>query len=99
MIEVYVTKFVQLFFQAEDVIRDDLVTGVQTCALPIYREANSHSPRVRLPPDTRRVTVCLAVEKRRDWTLPAIRLRSSGRSEERRVGDDGGSRVSGGICI
>src|SRR5260363_459395 len=23
------------FFQAEDVIRDDLVTGVQTCALPI----------------------------------------------------------------
>src|SRR5258708_12817404 len=27
------------FFQAEDGIRDDLVTGVQTCALPI-----SHSP-------------------------------------------------------
>src|SRR5207244_5190306 len=25
------------FFQAEDGIRDDLVTGVQTCALPIYR--------------------------------------------------------------
>src|SRR5207244_9692962 len=24
-------------FQAEDGIRDDLVTGVQTCALPIYR--------------------------------------------------------------
>src|SRR5207244_4707696 len=24
-----------LFFQAEDGIRDDLVTGVQTCALPI----------------------------------------------------------------
>src|SRR5258708_548052 len=24
------------FFQAEDGIRDDLVTGVQTCALPIY---------------------------------------------------------------
>src|SRR5947208_15893410 len=27
------------FFQAEDGIRDDLVTGVQTCALPIYRGA------------------------------------------------------------
>src|SRR5207244_7202960 len=30
------------FFQAEDGIRDDLVTGVQTCALPIcenYRRA------------------------------------------------------------
>ena len=24
------------FFQAEDGIQDDLVTGVQTCALPIY---------------------------------------------------------------
>src|SRR5947208_8613668 len=26
------------FFQAEDGIRDDLVTGVQTCALPISQE-------------------------------------------------------------
>ena len=26
------------FFQAEDGIRDDLVTGVQTCALPISHE-------------------------------------------------------------
>src|SRR5258708_37438142 len=26
------------FFQAEDGIRDDLVTGVQTCALPIFME-------------------------------------------------------------
>src|SRR5258708_29755479 len=32
------------FFQAEDGIRDDLVTGVQTCALPIY-ERRAH-PRV-----------------------------------------------------
>src|SRR5258708_29541190 len=29
--------FFFFFFQAEDGIRDDLVTGVQTCALPIYR--------------------------------------------------------------
>src|SRR5258708_30182437 len=29
------------FFQAEDGIRDDLVTGVQTCALPISLEALS----------------------------------------------------------
>src|ERR671923_1204844 len=27
----------RFFFQAEDGIRDDLVTGVQTCALPIWR--------------------------------------------------------------
>ena len=26
------------FFQAEDGIRDTSVTGVQTCALPIYRD-------------------------------------------------------------
>src|SRR2546425_13168822 len=29
------------FFQAEDGIRDKLVTGVQTCALPIYRRYQS----------------------------------------------------------
>src|SRR5258708_15211972 len=29
------------FFQAEDGIRDDLVTGVQTCALPISRAVSA----------------------------------------------------------
>ena len=29
--------FCVFFFQAEDGIRDDLVTGVQTCALPILK--------------------------------------------------------------
>ena len=32
----YYSSFSDFFFQAEDGIRDDLVTGVQTCALPIY---------------------------------------------------------------
>src|SRR5438105_9032945 len=34
------------FFQAEDGIRDPLVTGVQTCALPIYEAdwAGGHPP-------------------------------------------------------
>src|SRR5258708_28730825 len=32
------------FFQAEDGIRDDLVTGVQTCALPISRTSRGFSP-------------------------------------------------------
>src|SRR5258708_1825958 len=31
------------FFQAEDGIRDDLVTGVQTCALPIYGKTTTTS--------------------------------------------------------
>src|SRR5687767_231307 len=30
------------FFQAEDGIRDKLVTGVQTCALPIFERSRSH---------------------------------------------------------
>src|SRR5207244_5845870 len=30
-------SYLCFFFQAEDGIRDDLVTGVQTCALPICR--------------------------------------------------------------
>src|SRR5438552_1811345 len=33
----YCCFFFIFFFQAEDGIRDDLVTGVKTCALPIYR--------------------------------------------------------------
>src|SRR5207247_4838016 len=32
-------SFICFFFQAEDGIRDPLVTGVQTCALPIYQRA------------------------------------------------------------
>src|SRR2546425_6236509 len=32
------------FFQAEDGIRDKLVTGVQTCALPIYFSRNGPPP-------------------------------------------------------
>src|SRR5207247_3401813 len=36
------------FFQAEDGIRDPLVTGVQTCALPIYRGLRSPVPARRL---------------------------------------------------
>src|SRR2546421_9240729 len=33
--------FIFFFFQAEDGIRDLIVTGVQTCALPIYRVRRS----------------------------------------------------------
>src|SRR5258708_14484134 len=39
------------FFQAEDGIRDDLVTGVQTCALPIFDLPRHHlGERRRLRP-------------------------------------------------
>src|SRR5258708_27696737 len=35
MVQSNVSQSLFFFFQAEDGIRDDLVTGVQTCALPI----------------------------------------------------------------
>src|SRR5258708_29242890 len=53
--------FFFFFFQAEDGIRDDLVTGVQTCALPISRIVTMDFGmcliRVgdeQVPPDSRR---------------------------------------------
>src|SRR5215216_5569151 len=45
---IYVEYTMLFFFQAEDGIRDDLVTGVQTCALPI-----SHRHAERLPAQRR----------------------------------------------
>src|SRR2546422_4736903 len=39
------SRLLFFFFQAEDGIRDVAVTGVQTCALPIYLEARV-SPEV-----------------------------------------------------
>src|SRR2546425_9474290 len=36
MVELKSTFYIFFFFQAEDGIRDKLVTGVQTCALPIW---------------------------------------------------------------
>src|SRR5258708_9880535 len=41
------------FFQAEDGIRDDLVTGVQTCALPIWPAQVTEA----LPPRTAQVRI------------------------------------------
>src|SRR5258708_7851930 len=43
------TQFLIFFFQAEDGIRDDLVTGVQTCALPISSATETSIPGVHMP--------------------------------------------------
>src|SRR3990170_7515200 len=51
------------FFQAEDGIRDDLVTGVQTCALPIY--PLPRRPRSRPPCPLRRRPLSPRSEERR----------------------------------
>src|SRR5438552_19158302 len=72
--------WVVFFFQAEDGIRDDLVTGVQTCALPICRRAPP-APRSGSP----------ATRGRSDPPSPA---RPRARSEERRVGKECRARWS-----
>src|SRR3712207_8056907 len=88
------------FFQAEDGIRDIGVTGVQTCALPIWpkrvvqpAERGGHAPPcgrpLRLEAEGERR------DGRGDWTLPALCgwiEQRFGRSEERRVGEEGRSR-------
>src|SRR6185437_16666538 len=63
-------------FQAEDGIRGKLVTGVQTCALPI--SAHRAEPMPFCP--------------MRRPTLTAGIVRTYGRSEERRVGKECRSR-------
>src|SRR5258708_30469476 len=87
------------FFQAEDGIRDDLVTGVQTCALPISTKLTAENcPRKPLQPATRRCSGALTVTAGGGGGAGAAvaavsprRLRPNKRSEERRVGEEGRS--------
>src|SRR5687767_15675678 len=72
------------FFQAEDGIRDKLVTGVQTCALPISLTA----PHRRGQGEHRRAGPCAGRRSERE------RRRIDARSEERRVGKECRSRWS-----
>src|SRR5262249_57349558 len=66
----------RFFFQAEDGIRDWSVTGVQTCALPIYVAFHRHG-------DERQHCV-----KGTGFQVEAAYLRQVDRSEERRVGKE-----------
>src|SRR5689334_24137258 len=77
------------FFQAEDGIRDGTVTGVQTCALPIWkaRDATSGTPHAHRGGGAR------AGEPWLDARYPRL-LAAIDRSEERRVGKECRSRWS-----
>src|SRR5207247_5840435 len=44
----HLAEVIIFFYKAEDGRRDPLVTGVQTCALPIYRLAAQQQPRDRV---------------------------------------------------
>src|SRR5437762_8199420 len=98
------------FFQAEDGIRGTSVTGVQTCALPIWvrpavrgRGGRRLGVRDAVPPGEVGGGRPRAVRGLREGggrvviVLPAIDIRG-GRSEERRVGKESTSgRVSGRV--
>src|SRR2546423_15267762 len=89
------------FFQAEDGIRDKLVTGVQTCALPI-----SDAGRVALSAFPGAPVILIAGGygggfDLREWvadvlanTEAVILIGASARSGERRGGEEGRSRGS-----
>src|SRR5258708_29510206 len=95
------------FFQAEDGIRDDLVTGVQTCALPIWRLSGSRRAQEKSYLAATRTRMAAGSEKIRFLLSPSCTRKTpltrnftaSGasrylRSEERRVGKECRSRWS-----
>src|SRR5207248_7801309 len=87
--------FFFFFFQAEDGIRDRTVTGVQTCALPIFEgkeielvedgavelDLFSFDPKLHLFAELTRDVA--------DESREAVEHLPDGRSEERRVGKEG----------
>src|SRR2546425_9719185 len=90
------------FFQAEDGIRDKLVTGVQTCALPICSVCALHQEVCMRRIFAELTLAVLTVACSEQATAPAKKMsavardftNSSDRSEERRVGKECRSRWS-----
>src|SRR5258708_1760016 len=85
----------RFFFQAEDGIRDDLVTGVQTCALPIYgvrfevvgvlsnigrQENNMNNVRIYVPFSTMRMFFPMKTAKTTD-DIGAMNLQPASREQ------------------
>src|SRR2546429_6737483 len=88
--------YVVFFFQAEDGIRDVAVTGVQTCALPIYTEQPPDSAAelgiIQERPEQHRERQEQADREVRE--APSRLDPGWRRSEERRVGKECRSRWS-----
>src|SRR5699024_12141569 len=96
--------FCRFFFQAEDGIRDRNVTGVQTCALPIFNTADL----VIMPSEPPKQFGSIALVQLPVWAYVApnhpwagrdeisleelVEERVVVRSEERRVGKECGAR-------
>src|SRR2546430_5051067 len=92
--------FFFFFFQAEDGIRDLTVTGVQTCALPIFREVFAQSRLLllefleRLGHRLHFFQVYLRRLQILEELVDLAVLQRFDRSEERRVGKECRSRWS-----
>src|SRR5207249_5503936 len=90
--------FFFFFFQAEDGIRDRNVTGVQTCALPIYADnkitINSPTKFLTEPRQVPNAYYDKVMFERKLYELGLTSpfSRRVMRSEERRVGKEGRSR-------
>src|SRR5205823_9606710 len=93
--------FFFFFFQAEDGIRDKLVTGVQTCALPIYRATELGAIAIRvaleragIEPGEPQYVIMGQVLQGGAGQAPARQAAVGAglRSEERRVGKEGRAR-------
>src|SRR5207244_8420053 len=67
------SRWIRFFFQAEDGIRDDLVTGVQTCALPISQQQTG---------DDRKIEVDIAAVDRNVAGQPAEKWDSQTEEED-----------------
>src|SRR2546430_4660696 len=98
-----VSYYRYFFFQAEDGIRDLTVTGVQTCALPIFMRRSERLPRGSPwesesgRPNPRfgiRYGIAPGVVLRLDRIGALQHRRPQTRSEERRVGKECRSRWS-----
>src|SRR5687767_15545301 len=84
--------FCFFFFQAEDGIRDKLVTGVQTCALPIFSPVLAEQVKVLLL--RQGIVPNVRVDEPHGIHERAYTVTVSKRSEERRVGKECRSRWS-----
>src|SRR3712207_7338696 len=101
MYRLFVVFVVFFFFQAEDGIRDIGVTGVQTCALPIYARSGVRPRSLSVVPRVAQGGDALSLvlgDLRRDRVVDRRLLTLTGRgpdrSEERRVGKECRSRWS-----
>src|SRR5699024_11678046 len=97
LLYVLLSFLIYFFFQAEDGIRDRNVTGVQTCALPIYFIGNKNHRSFDLAQLLQNIILSGTalfrnINNKQNHIYLVQRTFCSPRSEERRVGKECRSR-------